>query len=86
MSSKKGLKIFFGYLFFLSIGFHSITAQYTSKKIKTKHQTYTDSLKQVDYKYVFPILGQGAYKKGFDIPYPAAEGEIKLLDAIPPEV
>lgn len=31
---------------------------------------YTDSLKQVDYNYVFPFLGQGAYSQGFDIPYP----------------
>lgn len=71
MSSNKALKIFFVYTLFLSLGVHSLTAQYTSKKVKTKHQVYTDSLKQVDYKYVFPILGQGAYKKGFDIPYPA---------------
>jgi len=27
-------------------------------------------LKQVKYDYIFPIWGQGAYKKGFDIPYP----------------
>jgi len=46
-------------------------AQYTSKKIKSKHQIYTDSLKQIEYHYIFPILGQGAYSKGFDIPYPA---------------
>lgn len=45
-------------------------AQYTSKKIKPKHQIYTDSLKNVEYNYVFPILGQGAYSRGFDIPYP----------------
>jgi len=44
--------------------------QYSSTKVKTKHQKYTDSLKNVEYNYVFPILGQGAYKKGFDIPYP----------------
>ena len=45
-------------------------AQYTSKKVRTVHQVYTDSLKSVDYNYMFPILGQGAYSKGFDIPYP----------------
>jgi len=45
-------------------------AQYSSKKIKTKHEAYTDSLKQVDYNYIFPIWGQKVYKKGFDIPYP----------------
>lgn len=45
-------------------------AQYSSKKIRPAHQAYTDSLKQVKYDRVFPIWGQEAYKKGFDIPYP----------------
>ena len=45
-------------------------AQYVSKKVKSKHQIYTDSLKSIEYDYIFPILGQGAYKQGFDIPYP----------------
>lgn len=45
--------------------------QYVSTKVNSRHQIYTDSLKNVEYKYLFPILGQGAYKKGFDIPYPA---------------
>jgi len=45
-------------------------AQYSSKKVKTKHEQYTDSLKQVDYNYIFPALGQKTYEKGFDIPYP----------------
>jgi len=45
-------------------------AQYVTKKFKSKHEAYTDSLKNVDYNYVLPILGKGAYKKGFDIPYP----------------
>jgi len=45
-------------------------SQYVTKKVKSKHQIYTDSLKAVDYNYVFPILGQGAYSQGFDIPYP----------------
>ena len=45
-------------------------AQYVTKKVKSKHEVYTDSLKNVEYNYVFPILGQGTYKKGFDIPYP----------------
>lgn len=46
------------------------SAQYTSKKVSTRHQAYTDSLRNVKYDYVFPFLGQGAYKEGFDIPYP----------------
>ncbi len=45
-------------------------AQYTTKKVKTKHQAYTDSLKAVEYDRVLPIWGAGAYKQGFDIPYP----------------
>jgi len=44
--------------------------QYTSKKVRSVHQAYTDSLKAVEYNYVFPIMGQGAYSQGFDIPYP----------------
>lgn len=46
-------------------------AQYSSKKVKSKHEKYTDSLKQVEYNYKFPIWGQKVYEKGFDIPYPA---------------
>ncbi|RLD58637.1 MAG: hypothetical protein DRJ05_07705 [Bacteroidetes bacterium] len=46
------------------------SAQYATTKVKTKHQAYTDSLKNVEYNYVFPIWGQEAYKQGFDIPYP----------------
>jgi hypothetical protein len=50
---------------------NTANAQYSSKKVKSKYQTYTDSLKAYEYNYIFPIWGQGAYKKGFDIPYPA---------------
>lgn len=46
-------------------------AQFPSTKVRSIHQQYTDSLKQVDYNYTFPIWGQEAYKRGFDIPYPA---------------
>lgn len=59
-------------LLLVCCGFFSqnIYAQYPSTKIKDKHQAYTDSLKQVKYDNVFPIWGQKAYQKGFDIPYP----------------
>jgi hypothetical protein len=57
-------------IIFLFLWITSVSAQYTNTMVKTKHQAYTDSLKQVEYNYIFPILGQGAYKKGFDIPYP----------------
>ncbi len=63
-------KIGIGIIFLFLLAQHT-NAQYTSKKVRSKHQVYTDSLKNVEYKYTFPILGQGAYKKGFDIPYPA---------------
>ncbi|MFL0353571.1 hypothetical protein [Xanthomarina sp. GH4-25] len=48
----------------------TIQAQQPSTKINKKHEAYRDSLKQVDYHYTFPFMGQGAYNKGFDIPYP----------------
>ena len=44
--------------------------QYASRKISKAKQHYVDSLKQVQYDYIFPILGQKAYKAGFNIPYP----------------
>ena len=53
--------------FFFTYG---VNAQYTSKKVSKKKQAYTDSIKQVDYHYIFPLLGQKVYKGGFDIPYP----------------
>jgi len=46
------------------------SGQYATKKVKSKYHVYTDSLKNVKYDYIFPIWGQNAYKKGFDIPYP----------------
>lgn len=61
-------KLFFIFLFFFSIQMGY--SQYASTKIKTKHEAYTDSLKNVDYKALLPIWGKKAYKKGFDLPYP----------------
>jgi hypothetical protein len=46
-------------------------AQYATRKLSKKQQAYIDSLKQVEYNYVFPIWGQKAYQQGFDLPYPA---------------
>ncbi len=48
----------------------SASAQYATRKVSKKQKAYTDSLKTFNYQYVFPILGQQAYKRGFDIPYP----------------
>ncbi len=66
----KIFKISFIVLVLIFINSQQGFAQYTSKKVKSKHQVYTDSLKSVEYNYTFPILGQAAYKQGFDIPYP----------------
>lgn len=68
---KKIKKTSFLLLLLLLISATTLRGQYANTKIKTKNESYTDSLKQVEYNYTFPILGQGAYKKGFDIPYPA---------------
>ncbi len=48
----------------------TLKAQYSSKRVKSAYQAYTDSLKNLDYDRVFPFWGHKAYKKGFDIPYP----------------
>lgn len=68
MKIKNRNVLFVAMVFLLSA--HIAQAQYTAKKVRSKHQVYTDSLKNVEYNYVLPILGQGAYKRGFDIPYP----------------
>jgi len=65
------LKIGLCFLLLSTIINGSIEAQYASRKISKKQQAYTDSLKQVEYNYIFPILGQQVYRRGFDIPYPA---------------
>lgn len=64
----KPLKIFLFFIFLL--GIKSLSAQYATTKVRSKHQAYTDSLKQVKYDNILPIWGQKAYSKGFDIPYP----------------
>ncbi len=58
------------FVFCLAFVYTNSIAQFATRKISKKEQAYTDSLKQVDYKYIFPILGQKTYKGGFDIPYP----------------
>ena len=68
---KIPIKIGIMVLTLLSFFNESSHAQYASRKISKKQQAYTDSLKQVEYNYIFPILGQQAYSQGFDIPYPA---------------
>ena len=67
---KKSYKIVLIFTIFTVVFVENSFAQYATTKVKTKHQQYTDSLKQVDYHYIFPALGQKVYEKGFDIPYP----------------
>ena len=56
-------------IFVFSMGLTG-NAQYASRRVSKKQKAYIDSLKAVEYNYLLPIWGQGAYKKGFDIPYP----------------
>jgi len=63
-------KISFGLTFMLFLSANYVQAQYATTKVKSVHQAYTDSLKQVKYDYIFPVWGQQAYAQGFDIPYP----------------
>jgi hypothetical protein len=44
--------------------------QYASTRVRDKYSSYRDSLRQVEYDYLFPVWGQKAYQKGFDLPYP----------------
>jgi len=45
-------------------------SQYASKRVKSKFEAYTDSLKNINYDRVFPFWGAKAYKRGIDIPFP----------------
>ena len=54
---------------FIMLG-NAVMAQYSTKKVSKKHQEYTDSLKNLEYDRIMPVWGAGAYKQGFDIPYP----------------
>ena len=67
---NKKIKNNIAFLLIFSFALLSIetNAQYTSKKIKSKHQVYTDSLKQVEYNYTFPILVKVLILKGLISP------------------
>ena len=55
---------------FLFLSVQQSQAQYSAKKVRKKYTSYEDSIRQIKYDFIFPFWGQGAYKKGFDIPYP----------------
>jgi len=68
ISSKfRVFQFFFLFILIPAIG----SSQYLSTTVKSKHDVYKDSLRNVDYNHMFPIWGQKSYEKGFDIPYPA---------------
>ncbi|MBN3581485.1 hypothetical protein JYB64_03735 [Algoriphagus aestuarii] len=47
----------------------NIYAQGAQKIFNERHDAYFDSIKNMDYPYVFPILGKKAAKRGYDLPY-----------------
>ncbi|PZX48540.1 hypothetical protein [Algoriphagus chordae] len=56
----------------LSLGLTSgnkANAQGAQKIFNPLYEDYYDSLKNMDYPYLFPILGAGAAKRGYDLPY-----------------
>ena len=57
-------------LLFCSFGnFSNTYGQGAQKVFNPVHDAYFDSLKNMDYNYTFPILGKGAAKRGYDLPY-----------------
>ncbi len=68
MKNKYKILLLVSILIFL-VGQQSF-AQYSTIKVRKVYKSYQDSIKQVEYNYILPIWGQGAYSKGFDIPYP----------------
>jgi len=57
-------------LFSVFLFSQSVYSQYASKRVKSKYEIYTDSIKNVDYNYIFPFWGHKAYKRGIDLQYP----------------
>jgi hypothetical protein len=59
----------------LSLKIVPATAQVYSNKPRLRVDSATrDSFKQREYPYSLPILGAGAYKRGYDLPYSAGLG------------
>jgi len=67
---KNYYRILFLSLISVFIFISNVKAQYASKRVKSKFEVYTDSLKNINYDRVFPFWGAKAYKRGIDIPYP----------------
>ncbi len=71
MSSKIHIRYFIIPVVALAIICGELGAQTgADKQINPYHKHYADSLKSMDYKPIFPLLGRKAYKRGYDIPLP----------------
>lgn len=57
-------------LLFIAISMAAAAQSVSRKHISDKHQKYYDSLKNMNYDRVFPLMGDKVYKRGFDIPFP----------------
>lgn len=68
-SYKKDLFILLAFAFGYLCLIEKTNAQGAQKIFNPVHNAYFDSIKQMDYPYVFPILGKGAAKRGYDLPY-----------------
>ncbi|MEN2280781.1 hypothetical protein AAGF08_01495 [Algoriphagus sp. SE2] len=69
LSQKRILLIVIPFTFcYLSLIADSF-AQGAQKIFNPVHDAYFDSIKQMDYPFIFPILGKGAAKRGYDLPY-----------------
>ena len=68
---KKNITRSLWMIVFLFILSQNSYAQYVTTTVRKTHEAYKDSLRNVQYDYMFPLLGQESYRKGFDIPYPA---------------
>ncbi|WP_057938993.1 hypothetical protein [Algoriphagus resistens] len=56
-------------LFCTVLSFSKGFAQGAQKIFNPLYEEYYDSLKNMDYPYLFPFLGAGAAKRGYDLPY-----------------
>jgi hypothetical protein len=56
-------------LFLTITSFSKTYAQGAQKIFNETHDAYFDSIRNMDYPYIFPVLGKGAAKKGYDLPY-----------------
>ncbi|WP_205589264.1 hypothetical protein [Mesonia aquimarina] len=68
-SKSKSLLVIIILSFFTFISSEKIQAQGFGKSDLPVYKKYYDSLKKMDYPYIFPILGKKAYKKGYDLPF-----------------